>query len=371
MKNKLTKILLLAMACSMFLVSTGCGNTQSEVSNAFTESSANSAVESSAESSDEEKEPETSSEEPESTGFVLEYPEDMQALGYTEPITLDEVPERVVALSASPVLALYEMGVNLVGVPNSMVVTWPDDLKANAETVSFSVMSSDDFDYESVVALEPDLVLLAYNGADTAGATLESLGIPVYYLYAGHTVSYDSIVMQTEALVDAFSVDEASTAAGEAILQRFDALEADVEAAKEAFAGTSVMVIQSGGDSHYIQTAGGTLGTMADMIGLENVYENETSSMVMLDFEQALDYNPDLVLCVGATTAEVHQQTMEAAFAQNPEYWNSIEAIAEGNVIYLPVEYCSTAGISVVDSIEKLIDTVADFYGIEVEHTGV
>lgn len=117
--------------------------------------------------------------------FVLEYPEDMQELGYTDPIVLDEVPERVVSLSTAPVLALYELGVNLVGIPNSMVVTWPEDLKESTETVSFSVMSPDDFDYESVVDLDPDLVLLAYNGADTAGKTLESLGIPVYYLYAG------------------------------------------------------------------------------------------------------------------------------------------------------------------------------------------
>ena len=176
--------------------------------------------------------------------FVLEYPEDMQELGYTDPLVLDEVPERVVSLSAAPVLAMYELGVNLVGIPNSMVVTWPEDLKESTETVSFSVMSPDDFDYESVVDLEPDLVLLAYNGADTAGKTLESLGIPVYYIYAGHTVPYESIVGQTNALIDAFSVDEESTAAGEKIRERFEALDQNMEAAKEAFEGKTVMVLQ-------------------------------------------------------------------------------------------------------------------------------
>lgn len=300
--------------------------------------------------------------------FVLEYPEDMQALGYTEPIVLDEVPERVVSLSAAPVLALYELGVNLVGIPNSMVVSWPEDLKASTETVSFSVMSPDDFDYESVVDLEPDLVLLGYTGAETAGATLESLGIPVYYLYAGHTVPYESIVGQTNALIDAFAVDEDSTAAGEMIRDRFDALEQNVEAAKEAFDGKTVMVLQSAGtDSHYIQTKNGTLGSMADMIGLTNVFENEGSSMVQLDYEQALDYDPDLVLCVGATSAEEHQKLMETAFAENEEYWNSIPAIADGRVLYLPVSYVSTAGINVVDCINDLIRIVADYYGVEVE----
>lgn len=300
--------------------------------------------------------------------FVLEYPEDMQALGYTEPIVLDEVPERVVSLSAAPVLTLYELGVNLVGIPNSMVVSWPEDLKASTETVSFSVMSPDDFDYESVVDLEPDLVLLGYTGADTAGATLESLGIPVYYLYAGHTVPYESIVGQTNALIDAFAVDEDSIAAGEMIRDRFDTLEQNIEAAREAFDGKTVMVLQSAGtDSHYIQTKNGTLGSMADMIGLTNVFENEGSSMAQLDYEQALDYDPDLVLCVGATSAEEHQKLMETAFAENEEYWNSIPAIADGRVLYLPVSYVSTAGINVVDCINDLIKIVADYYGVEVE----
>ena len=287
--------------------------------------------------------------------FVLEYPEDMQELGYTDPIVLDEVPERVVSLSAAPVLALYE----------------PEDLQESTETVSFSVMSPDDFDYESVVDLEPDLVLLAYNGADTAGKTLESLGIPVYYIYAGHTVPYESIVGQTNALIDAFSVDEESAAAGEKIRERFEALDQNMEAAKEAFAGKSVMVLQSSGDAHYIQTENGTLGSMAAMIGLENVYTNDQSSMVQLDYEQALDYDPDIVMCVGAEDAEGHKELMEKAFAENPEYWNSIPAIAEGRVLYLPVSYVSTAGINVIDCINDLIGTVADFYGIEVETISV
>ena len=60
------------------------------------------------------------------------------------------------------------------------------------------------------------------------------------------------------------------------------------------------------------------------MIGLENVYTNDQSSMVQLDYEQALDYDPDIVMCVGAEDAEGHKELMEKAFAENPEYWNSI-----------------------------------------------
>ena len=118
---------------------------------------------------------------------------------------------------------------------------------------------------------------------------------------------YESIVGQTNALIDAFSVDEESAAAGEKIRERFEALDQNIEAAKEAFDGKTVMVLQSSGDAHYIQTENGTLGSMAAMIGFENVYTNDQSSMVQLDYEQALDYDPDIVMCVGAEDAEGHK----------------------------------------------------------------
>lgn len=299
---------------------------------------------------------------PEEQKFVMTYPEDMQALGFMEPLVLERVPQRIVCLSTAPVLALYEMGAKLVGIPSSRVVSWPEELKESTETVQFSAMSSSDFDYESIVALEADLVLVGSSSTEV-GEQIESLGIPVYYVYAGHTVSYDNIKAQTEALVKAFSLDEASTAKGEEIMSRFTTLEDRLAAVQPVYAGKKVMVLQSGDTSnHYIQTARGTLASMAAMMGFENVYENEASSMTKLDFEQALDYNPELVLCVGSGTAQEHQALMEQAYSENEAYWYSIDAIKNGDVIYLPVEFCSTAGIHVVDSINTLIDCIEAFY---------
>ena len=299
---------------------------------------------------------------PEEQKFVMTYPEDMQALGFTEPLVLERVPQRIVCLSTAPVLALYEMGANLVGIPTSRVVTWPEDLVAATEPVQFSAMSSSDFDYECIVELEADLVLVGSSSTEV-GEQIESLGIPVYYVFAGHTVSYDNIKAQTEALVKAFSVDEASTAKAEEIMSRFTTLEDRLAAVQPVYAGKKVMVLQSGDTSnHYIQTARGTLASMAAMMGFENVYENEASSMTKLDFEQALDYNPELVLCVGSGTAEEHKALMEQAFSENEAYWNSIDAIKNGNVIYLPVEFCSTAGIHVIDNINELVDCIEAFY---------
>ena len=299
---------------------------------------------------------------PEEQKFVMTYPEDMQALGFMEPLVLERVPQRIVCLSTAPVLALYEMGAKLVGIPSSRVVSWPEELKESTETVQFSAMSSSDFDYECIVELEADLVLVGSSSTEV-GKQIESLGIPVYYVFAGHTVSYDNIKAQTEALVKAFSLDEASTAKGEEIMGRFTALEERLASVQPTYADKKAMVLQSSDTAnHYIQTERGTLASMAAMMGFGNVYENETSSMAKLDFEQALDYNPELVLCVGSGTAQEHQALMEQAYSENEAYWYSIDAIKNGDVIYLPVEFCSTAGIHVVDSINTLIDCIEAFY---------
>lgn len=299
---------------------------------------------------------------PEDQKFVMTYPEDMQALGFTEPLVLESVPQRIVCLSTAPVLALYEMGAKLVGIPSSRVVSWPEGLKESTETVQFSAMSSSDFDYECIVELEADLVLVGSSSTEV-GEQIQALGIPVYYVFAGHTVSYDNIKNQTAALTSAFSVDEASTAKGEEIMGRFTALEERLASVQPTYADKKAMVLQSSDTAnHYIQTERGTLASMAAMMGFGNVYENEASSMTKLDFEQALDYNPELVLCVGSGTAQEHQALMEQAYSENEAYWYSIDAIKNGDVIYLPVEFCSTAGIHVIDNINELVDCIEAFY---------
>lgn len=292
-------------------------------------------------------------------GVTIPYPANMQEKGYTDPVALSTRPAKVVCMSSTPVLALYEMGVNMIAIPTSTVVTWPEDLAANARQMQLA--HNTNFDIETVVALEPDLVLLGYTSADTYGKVLTEAGVPVYFVDAGHTVSYDSIKSQTEALAEAFGRDDE---AGAAVMRRFAGLEARLVGVREKLTGKTVIVLQSAPPSHYIQTSGGTLGSMAEMIGLTNVYSNGAHHMAQLDLETAIDYDPDIVLCVGMSpTGEGHRQLMEEDFAKNPDYWNSIPAIAQGRVLYLPVSYVSSAGINVIDNISTLADLVLAHIG--------
>lgn len=290
----------------------------------------------------------------EDAGVTIEYPDTLQAMGFNEPIVLDKMPTRVVVMSTAPVLALYELGVNMIAIPKTSVVTWPEDLTANAEQLSVTMNAN--FDIETVVAMEPDLVIMGYTSQDTYGVTLEALDIPVYYVDAGHTVSYESIKAQTQILIDAFAP---GSEAGANIMQRFDDLEALLEETKAALEGKTCMVLQSSPPNHYIQTADGTLGTMCRMIGLTNLYENDASSMVLVDYELMLGYDPDVVLAVGMSpSGEEHKALMLEDFENNHDYWYAIEAIANDDMICLPVTYCSTAGINIINNLNALADLI-------------
>ncbi len=63
------------------------------------------------------------------------------------------------------------------------------------------------------------------------------------------------------------------------------------------------------------------------------------------------------IVCVGSgKTSEEHQQLMEEDFAKNPSYWESIPAIANVDIIYLPSIYISSPGILITDTINELAD---------------
>lgn len=294
--------------------------------------------------------------------FVLEYPAHMQELGYTSKIEMDDVPERIVCMTTYPVMTLYEMGVEMVAVPQTSVLDYPDDLKAE----QLPSLSSETFSAENIVDLEPDLVIMASSNQQDYGETLTELGIPVYYMAIGsqsHNI-YDVIKEQSQCLVDAFAVDVSSEEKAHNVMAQFDELDERVKELQKACEGKTVMILLAGGPtSMYLQTENATLGCMADMCGLQSVYHNDqASSMIPLDMESALEYDPDLVLITGMGSSEDVKTLMEGIYELNPEYWNSIPAIQEGEVIYLPGNYVSTAGINIINNIEDLADILEEHY---------
>ena len=294
--------------------------------------------------------------------FRLEYPAHMQELGYTDVIEMDAMPQKIVCMTTYPVMTLYQMGVDLAAVPTTTVLDYPEDL--NAELLPS--LSSDTFSAENIVEMEPDLVMMAAGQQADYGDTLESLGIPVYYVATNSQTynMYDVIREQSQSLVDAFSMTEELAEKGRETMAQFDALDARVDELKTTCEGKTVLMLLAGGPTNmYLQTEKATLGCMAAMCGLKSVYENDqAASMIPLDMEAAVEYNPDVVLITGSGTAQDVETLMQDVYELNPDFWNSIPAVEQGNVIYLPGEYVSTAGINIINNIQDLADQLEEYF---------
>lgn len=296
------------------------------------------------------------------TGSVtLKYPEHLRELGITEPLVLEKMPERVVCMSTYPVLALFELGIIPIAVPSTKVIKYPDDYSG---TILPGVMSAN-FDIEQVVAMEPDLVFLPSTSKESTGATLENLGIPVYYMAMNATgkMAYEVIKEQTDQLVAGFSVTPDKTAKAKELMKRFDDIEAKLAEFKKITENKTVFSITVSGESIFINGTSNTLGSMLTMCGLTNVYQVSATSghsMNELDMETAINYDPDIMVIAGSSTLEDNKATMQAIYEKNKEYWDTIPAFREGRVVYLPSSYVSTAGLNIIGNLEKLMEDIRE-----------
>lgn len=289
-----------------------------------------------------------------SEGFEIKYPKSLQEQ-FGESLKMDKTPERIVVMTAGPVMTLYEMGVDMVAIPNSSITQWPDDLKA--ERLPFSM---NEIDMEGIIALKPDLVIISKTNKEKYGNTLESQGIACYYVNAGPTVQYDDIKEEVEILGEAFDKKEET----DAILKKFTDLETDMAAFKEKNGGKTAGILFAYPPS-FMQGSNGYLGDMLEKLGYVNVADKDgqASSNAQLSMEDLIVANPDLLVAVSpqTKTGEDLKNSYEQEFANNPQTWNQLNAVKNDKVVYLGNIYAKSSGINIIDDIHSLMDQLEQY----------
>ncbi|MFI3231170.1 MAG: ABC transporter substrate-binding protein, partial [bacterium] len=340
MKRKIKKIVNITLAGVMALSLVGCGGSSSNdttTTQTTTEATTQTTTQTTTQA-------QASAEKEYSTEFVLKVIDHMREEGY-EDIVLDEVPQNVVCLSTAPVLALYEMGANVIMAPSTTVIDYPADLGAEIITA----ITSDKFDLEYIIAAEPDLIFIPASGYAQYGELLESAGIPCHIVAGAYDDldQYDIIKQETQVFTDAFIVDAETEKKAEAVMQRFVDLEKKIEEAKPLLKDKvylSTMI--SGGTSFFVQQETSTLGSVMKRLELVNAYTPIMGeSMAPVDLEHLVDIDLDVMIFVSATMdPEITKQTAIDAMANQQEVWDSISAITDGHVLYLTTNYWSFGG---------------------------
>lgn len=240
----------------------------------------------------------------------------------TGPLEGIDAESRVVALSRSVGEMWLLAGGDLVGITEDGLGL--DELRADVAVVGSLARPS----LEQVLALEPDLVLVA-DGIPAHGDILEGAreaGIAALVVDVNSFADYESFMEQFVACTgraDLFERNVTHAAQGiEDILTSYES-QGDTYLALRVSA-TKNKVLKS----DYFACA------MLDDLGMQNV-ANDSSALDDLSLEAIAAADPDWIFVVYQGDDEEARQAYLDAFESNP-VWSELRAVREGHVVVLP-----------------------------------
>ena len=243
-------------------------------------------------------------------------------------VLFDKKPERIVVTSASFLEPLYAVGGSVVGRPESKTKVPPEAKEVPRIGRVYQI------DAEKVIALKPDLVILNKGMNEKLIDTLNANYIKTLVL---DMKSYEDVKRE----IGIFAALTGEKEKGEALVQKMDA---DIDAVRTSIPQEKkrVAIIHSTGQGLSVQLDGSIAGCIANMLG----WENTAAGMPALDknpdaapysMETLVAQNPDILFVTSMGDEAEIRASMEAMFADNPA-WQSVTAIREGKVYYLPQE---------------------------------
>lgn len=364
--GKKTAALLMASALTMGILA-GCGDSNTAATEANTAVAADTAEATDAAAAkttaeDTEETTTAAAEETEAQkadGFSIRYPSYLtETVG--ESLEMDEKPEHIICLSNSALQILVRCDIQPIAItsPGTGIdyPDWVDELPVIETGMS-------EVDSESIISMEPDLVIMGSHLQEDYGPILEGAGIPVYYTSEGPSITYNEVKEEATVLSEAFGGEEEK----EEILAEFEALENRAAEYKESHESKQMMILFSAPPS-YQQTSQGYLGSMLSMLPFENMSDtliDPSSRTAPLDLEKLVEINPEILFAISPTmsTAEALQASYEEEFANNPQIWDNLQAVSNDNIIYLSNEYVTSKGIQIIKSMNALMDMLEEKLG--------
>ena len=276
--------------------------------------------------------------------------------------TIESKPERVAVMSGTPLNIWYDLGGKSVctsDVSSNIRLTegYEDEIKALPQIGPvYSI------DMESVIAEEPDLIIAQVGTQSTQGAKLREMG---YNVIQTNIRGFDDVVAAYRAFGKLLGQSELAE-------QRISELEKGKKEITDKLPDDdiSVVILYVTSKSLAVKLDNSIAGDIAKILELDNIAsdlppDTVGSETTPLDIEYIVEKDPDYVLVTTMISSNAEaRKTVEEQFASNPA-WNSVNAVNEGRVIYLPQQYyLYNAGPYYVDAIEYMAQSIyPEIYG--------
>jgi iron complex transport system substrate-binding protein len=256
-------------------------------------------------------------------------------------VTIEEIPERIVSMSATSTEVLFA-----IGAQGAVVAV--DSQSNHPEGVPTTDLSAFQPNVEAIATYDPDLVFISYDPGDLV-AGLEAIGITV--VVHGTAFSLEAAFSQWE-----------QTGAATGHLAEAVALVADttarLDAATEQIAdiGAGLTYYYELDDTYYTVTSGSFIGQVVAPTGLRNIADEAPDpdgfGFPQLSNEYIVDSDPDLILLADTKCCGQNAQTVAARPG-----WDSMSAVS-GGVVELDDDVASRWGPRIADLLEDVVAAV-------------
>jgi iron complex transport system substrate-binding protein len=260
--------------------------------------------------------------------------------GLGRQVTLNGPAQRVVSLAPSNTEILFAIGAGGLVVGRDQLSDFPPE----AASVTDIGTTFDSLNTESIVSLQPDLVLAAEINTPEQVKQLEDLGLTVYYLKNPLTL---------EGMYDNLEIVAQLTGHTDEAAALIDSLKARVAAVDEKIAPLSsrfsVFYELDATDPAKPYTAGkGTFITqLIDRAGGFNI-ASELEGYPQLSLEQVVAADPAFIIL-----GDARYGVTPESIAQRPG-WENLSAVKNGQVLPFNDDLVSRPGPRLVDALEEL-----------------
>jgi iron complex transport system substrate-binding protein len=223
------------------------------------------------------------------------------------------------------------------------------DLTSNYPTAAQSTAKIDSFQFsiEEVAALEPDLVILAFD-FQGEGAALSALGIPFLVLGPPDSVLSAFSQLSSVGFITGHQVETVQLVSDLTVqLQRIE------RAARRIRGRTFYHEVD---EALYSATSSSFIGDLYRYLGLVNIADAAglDSPFPQLSAEFIVDQNPEFIFLADANFGV----TVESVAARPG--WDSMAAVTEGNVLALDGDLAGRWGPRTVELMDSILEAVEE-----------